>query len=173
MRKLTRMLTAILLCLCLLPAGSGAYAQGAAEGETRLIRVIELTGACIVERAGETLPAAADMALLSGDVIETPEGGAVNVNGVKDEELVKLAQDMRQTEPGDLISYCRKWIAFLEKFAETEPIIPVYSNVYYDFHPEVLREYKINQFTAWSEAIVGSYFSDVPALPAEEAELMD
>ncbi|MBR0514890.1 MAG: ABC transporter substrate-binding protein [Clostridia bacterium] len=101
------------------------------------------------------------------------EGGAVNVNGIKDEELVKLAQDMRQTEPGDLISYCRKWITFLEKFAETEPIIPVYSNVYYDFHPEVLRGYKINQFTAWSEAIVGSYFSDVPEVPAEEAELMD
>lgn len=101
------------------------------------------------------------------------EGGAVNVNGIKDEKLVKLAQDMRQTEPGDLISYCRKWITFLEKFAETEPIIPVYSNVYYDFHPEVLRGYKINQFTAWSEAIVGSYFSDVPEVPAEEAELMD
>ena len=79
MRKLTRMLTAILLCLCLLPAGFGAYAQGAAEGETRLIRVIELTGACIVERAGETLPAAADMALLSGDVIETPEGGSARI----------------------------------------------------------------------------------------------
>ena len=79
MRKLTRMLTAILLCLCLLPAGFGAYAQSAAEGETRLIRVIELTGACIVERAGETLPAAADMALLSGDVIETPEGGSARI----------------------------------------------------------------------------------------------
>ena len=93
------------------------------------------------------------------------EGGAVNVHGVKDEKLVKLAEEMRQTEPGDLLTYCRKWVSFLAQFAETEPMIPVYSNVYYDFHPEVLQNYKITQFVSWADAVAGSYFSDV----AEEA----
>ena len=97
------------------------------------------------------------------------EDSAVNVSGVKDEALVKLAQEMRQTEPGDLLTYCRRWISFLAKFAETEPMIPVYSNLYYDFYPDVLRNYRINQFTTWSEAIVGSYFSDVAETPEAEA----
>lgn len=100
------------------------------------------------------------------------EGGAVNVNGVKDEELVKLAQDMRQTEQGDLLTYCQKWIVFLARFAESEPMIPVYSNVYYDFHPEVLQNYKITQYLSWSDAVVGAFFSDLPEEAAEEGEIL-
>ena len=96
------------------------------------------------------------------------EGGTVNVNGVKDEELVKLAQDMRQTEQGDLLTYCKKWVSFLAQFTESEPLIPVYSNVYYDFHPEVLQEYKITQYISWADAIVGTFFSDVAEEPAAE-----
>ena len=96
------------------------------------------------------------------------EGGAVNVNGVKDEELVKLATDMRQTEQGDLLTYCQKWVGFLAQFAESEPLIPVYSNVYYDFHPLVLQNYNITQYLSWSDAIVGTFFSDLPEEPAEE-----
>ena len=98
------------------------------------------------------------------------EGGAVNVCGVKDEELVKLAGEMRQTEQGDLLTYCTKWLSFLKRFTEVEPMIPVYSNVYYDFHPEVLQNYKITQYISWADAIVGSYFSDVAEEPAEAAE---
>ena len=94
----------------------------------------------------------------------------MNVCGVKDEELVKLAGEMRQTEQGDLLTYCRKWLSFLKRFTEVEPMIPVYSNVYYDFHPEVLQNYKITQYISWADAIVGSYFSDVAEEPAEAAE---
>ena len=52
-------------------------------------------------------------------------------------------------------------------------MIPVYSNVYYDFHPEVLRNYHITQSITWSEAIVGSYFSDVPEGEETKAEEED
>ena len=101
------------------------------------------------------------------------EDGTVNVNGVKDAELVRLAGEMRQTEHGDLLTYCQHWVTFLERFAETEPMIPVYSNVYYDFHPEVLRNYNITQYISWADAIVGSYFSDVPEeAEAEEGEIL-
>ena len=98
------------------------------------------------------------------------EGGAVNVHGVKDEELLKAADEMRQTEPGDLRTYCTRWIDFLKQFAESEPMIPVYSNVYYDFHAENLRNYNINQAFTWSEAIVGSFFSDIPEATEEAGE---
>ena len=77
---------------------------------------------------------------------------------------------MKKTEPGDLLSYVKKWIAFLERFAETEPMIPVYSNVYYDFYPDVLQEYIINSNITWSAAIVPAYLSDPPEEPEEEAE---
>ena len=97
------------------------------------------------------------------------EGSPVNVHGVKDEELLKLAGDMRRTESGDLRTYCTKWVRFLEQFAETEPMIPVYSNIYYDFHTRLLRDYEINEASTWSEAVVGSFFSDVPE-GAEEGE---
>ena len=98
------------------------------------------------------------------------DGGLVNVNGIKDEALAEAAIEMRRTQAGDLLTYCRKWIGFLEKFAETEPMIPVYSNVYYDFHPSVLRNYEITQSITWSQAVVGSYFSDVPEETEETEE---
>ena len=98
-----------------------------------------------------------------------PESGT-NTTGIRDEELYTLAEDMKKTEPGDLLGYCKKWVAFLERFAETEPMIPVYSNVYYDFYPDVLQEYMISSNITWSEAIVPAYLSDPPEEPEEEEE---
>ena len=98
-----------------------------------------------------------------------PESGT-NTTGILDEELYALAEDMKKTEPGDLLTYVKKWVAFLERFAETEPMIPVYSNVYYDFYPDVLQEYIITTNITWSEAIVPAYLSDPPEEPEEEVE---
>ena len=98
--------------------------------------------------------------------------GASNTTGIKDEELYNLAADMKKTEPGDLLTYCQKWVQFLKRFAEVEPMIPVYSNVYADFYPDVLQNYVINENITWSIAIVPSYMSDPPEeVPAEEGEM--
>ncbi len=51
MKKMKWEMCALLLCLCLLLAGFG----GAAESEPRQIRVLTVTGACIVERDGGTM----------------------------------------------------------------------------------------------------------------------
>lgn len=117
-----------------------------------------------------------DMAFLASnfDVMFDPSplfapGGANNTTGINDQELYDLAADMKKTEPGDLLSYCQKWTAFVKRFAEVEPMIPVYSNVYYDFYPDVLQEYNISTNITWSEAIVPAYLSD-PAEETEEAE---
>ena len=120
-----------------------------------------------------------DMAFLASnfDVMYDPSplfrpDSATNTTGIRDQALYDLAADMKKTEQGDLLTYCQKWIAFLKRFAEVEPMIPVYSNVYFDFYPDVLQEYNITTNVTWSEAIVSAYLSDPPEEPeeAEEAE---
>ncbi len=52
-----------------------------------------------------------------------------------------------------------------------EPLIPVYSNVYFDFYTRSLHDYFINSNSTWSRAIVASYMSDYQdELAEEEAE---
>ena len=90
-------------------------------------------------------------------------------SGLADDELWKLAVDMRRTEPEDLMGYCTKWLAFQKRFAEQLPLLPMYSNVYFDFYPQVLHEYKIASNISWPEASIGAYLSDyVPEVPEEE-----
>ena len=50
-------------------------------------------------------------------------------------------------------------------------MIPIYSNVYNDFHTELLRDYFITESITWSDAVVGSYFSDITEEAEEEMEL--
>jgi hypothetical protein len=64
---------------------------------------------------------------------------------------------MRRTEPGDLLGYCQRWLAFQQRFAEVEPMIPMYSNVYFDFYARVLQNYNVASNVTWSQAIVPSY----------------
>ena len=81
-------------------------------------------------------------------------------SGLADDELWKIAVDMRKTEPGDLLGYCTKWLAFQKRFAEVLPVLPVYSNVYFDFYPQVLHEYEVAANISWPQAIISSYLSD-------------
>ena len=94
--------------------------------------------------------------------------GASNFSGNTDQELYDLLQEMRGTESGDLLSYCQKWVQFLERFGEVEPMIPVYTNVYTDFYPITLKEYSIAENMTWSTAIIPAVFDET--LPEEESE---
>jgi ABC-type transport system substrate-binding protein len=98
-------------------------------------------------------------------------GNPLNHTRLADEQLYELAVDMRRTEPGDMLSYCEKWLKFQARFNELEPMIPVYSNVYFDFYPRVLHDYNINDNTTWSRAIVSAYMSDIEEEEAEEEGL--
>ena len=82
-----------------------------------------------------------------------------NFSAVGDEELYRLAVDMRRTEPGDVTGYVRKWLAFQDRFQEVVPAIPLYTNEYYDFYPRALQNYEITGALSWSEAIVDAYMS--------------
>lgn len=73
-----------------------------------------------------------------------------------DEKLYELAVDMRKTEPGDVYSYVKKWVAFQERYNDVLPAIPVYSNYYYDFYVQALEGYNVSLHVTWSQAILYS-----------------
>ena len=87
-----------------------------------------------------------------------------NTTHINDEELYNLAVDMRRTEPGDMLTYMKKWVAFEERFQEVVPCIPVYSNVYFDFYPRELHNYNISSSISWGQAVVEAYLSDAADL---------
>ncbi len=93
--------------------------------------------------------------------------GVMNTTGLRDEKLMALAMDMRRTESGDLLTYCQKWIAFQEYWNEVLPMIPLYSNMYFDFYTPRLQGYSINQHITWSEALSNAYLSNA----AEQEDL--
>ena len=99
--------------------------------------------------------------------IETEDGHHVwKTSGLEDDELWELAVDMRRTEPDDKAGYCAKWLKFQQRIMETLPVLPVYSNVYFDFFPLVLHEYYIADNISWPQTIVGSYLGDYVPEPA-------
>ena len=82
-------------------------------------------------------------------------------------ELYQLALEMAHTEPGDVLGYMEKWIAFQRMFNEQLPMLPFYSNVYFDFFTENLHDYQISEMVTWGNAIVESALYIAP----EEEEL--
>ena len=85
-----------------------------------------------------------------------------------DEVLYRLAVDMRATEPGDTMTYCQKWITFQERFNDVLPMLPIYSNIYFDFYNSFLRNYLIGENVTWTQAIIAAYQSDEPEVEEEE-----
>jgi len=164
------------------------YPAGSAIGgylEERLVKPLAEAGIKLTVEGAEDLLSIyysqeerdSDMLYLATnfDVIFDPApyfeaGNPANRTRIEDEELYQLAVNMRQTEAGDLLSYCEKWLQFQERFNEVEPLIPVYSNVYFDFYTRSLHDYFINSNSTWSRAIVASYMSDYQDELAEEEE---
>ena len=98
---------------------------------------------------------------------ETEDGHHVwKTSALEDDELWEHAVSMRQTEPADVLGYCAKWLEFQKRFMETLPVLPIYSNVYFDFYPQVLHEYMIRDAVSWPQAILGAYLAEY--IPAEE-----
>ena len=86
---------------------------------------------------------------------------------LKDERLQRTASEMSKTEPGDLLTYTKRWIAFQERFNEILPMIPIYGNFYYDFYISKLQNYDIEANVTWGEAIIDAYLGE-EAAAAEE-----
>ena len=80
--------------------------------------------------------------------------------GIADEELYEIAAAMRNTDPKDLGGYVEKWLEFQERFEEVLPMIPLYSNMYYDFYPEALENYDIYSFPTCGQAVVAAKWAE-------------
>ena len=78
-----------------------------------------------------------------------------------DQELYDAAVAMRRTEPGNLLDYVKNWLHWQKRMAELEPVIPLYSNVYFDFYARVLQDYYIASNVAWPQAILPAYLAEV------------
>ncbi|MDO4492850.1 MAG: ABC transporter substrate-binding protein [Clostridia bacterium] len=96
--------------------------------------------------------------------------GMSNRSGIRDNKLYDLAVAMRKTEPGDTLNYCKKWVSFVEYTQQVLPVLPVYSNVYFDFSVEALRNYNVSSYASWPQAAVPAYLSD--AMPEETGEVV-
>ena len=101
--------------------------------------------------------------------------GQLNATGLRDEELMNLALQMRTTNPADARKYVEAWIEFQHRFAELMPVAPLYSNVYFDFFPLDLQDYNIMQHPSWAPALLYAWFGDAPLEEgdSEYVELLD
>lgn len=78
-----------------------------------------------------------------------------NTTFSKDEELDKLSMDMVYgVESGDDQAYLEKWVAFVERWNEYLPEIPLYSNVYYDVMSDKIQNLECNALWGFSQAVV-------------------
>lgn len=87
-----------------------------------------------------------------------------------DEQLYGEAEAMRMTEPGDVLTYLQHWISFQERFNEILPMLPVYSNIYFDFYTDTLQDYYIAENITWGQAIVGAWLGEAPEEEAAPTE---
>ena len=80
--------------------------------------------------------------------------GEGNKTGLIDDLLMRYALDMRRTDVGNAEAYVAKWLQFQERVSQLQPIVPLFSNVYFDFFGTHLRDYTANAYFSWATAIV-------------------
>ena len=97
--------------------------------------------------------------------------GWINCSGLRDEMLMDLAWDLRRTESWDTGSYMRKWLAFQERWIEMMPMVPLYSNVYFDFIAKDIQDYAVEGFATLAQALSYVYIADEP-ITDESAEAL-
>ncbi len=80
--------------------------------------------------------------------------GMSNTTGLRDEALMQLALEMRETMPTEMHQYVLRWMAFQERFVELMPMVPLYSSAYYDFFRPEIEGYSITEHATWAGAVV-------------------
>ena len=93
--------------------------------------------------------------------------------GAARKEICELARDMVRTEPEDLYGFAVKWVKLQEKITERLPLLPVYSNEYFDFFTRRLHDYRVTESETFGRAIVSAYMSDIEEMDAEEKERIE
>jgi hypothetical protein len=76
-------------------------------------------------------------------------------------QMAEYARLMCETEPSDALGFVKKWITFQEQLSDLLPLIPVYSNIYFDSYTSDLMNYDILYYITWGDAIVASSYYNV------------
>lgn len=77
-----------------------------------------------------------------------------NTTGIRDERLMALADQLRRTEPENRAVYLERWFALQQRFMEVLPMVPLYSNTYYDAFGTQLENYHPDQYESWAVAVL-------------------
>jgi len=88
--------------------------------------------------------------------------GLVNTSGLRDEELMMLALDMRTTPAAETHLYALKWLAFQRRWVELMPLAPLYTNIYFDFFTDKLQDYSVAQNMSWALSIPYAWLGEPP-----------
>ena len=81
-----------------------------------------------------------------------------------------MSWEVYHTDKSDLQGFIRKWLDTQVKIAETVPVIPFYSNVYFDFYRSELQDYRVERYLGWGNAIVASWIYTPGAERGNEPE---
>lgn len=80
--------------------------------------------------------------------------GTMNTSGVQDPRLEELARNITAAQPGNREAYLNRWMDFQEYWSEVLPMIPLYSNTYYDLFDSNLVGYFPQFYWSWGTAIL-------------------
>ena len=91
-------------------------------------------------------------------LFEMDESVEVNSNlTLVKNEVYETALEMVTRDPEDIKGFYTLWLCLQQRITEGLPLLPVYSNYYYDFYADTLKNYDITDFITWGEAIVEAY----------------
>lgn len=80
--------------------------------------------------------------------------GTINTSGLQDEKLAALAAAVARVPSRDQEAFLEAWLAFQIYWAEVLPMIPLYSNIYYDLYTPDLTDYNPDRYWNWGTAIL-------------------
>ena len=96
--------------------------------------------------------------------------GLNNTSGLKDEKLMQLADELRRVDPGDTETYMAKWMEFQLYWVEVLPLVPLYSNAYFDFYRPDMYNYTASMYSSWADAILYATIGEPPVEEIVEGE---
>lgn len=80
--------------------------------------------------------------------------GTMNTSGLQDPRLEDLARNITAAQPGNREAYLNRWMEFQDYWSEVLPMIPLYSNTYYDLFDSRLVGYFPQFYWSWGTAIL-------------------
>ena len=80
--------------------------------------------------------------------------GTINTSGLQDKKLAALAKAVTHVHSKDREAFLKGWLDFQIYWAEVLPMIPLYSNTYYDLYTPDLSDYYPENYWNWGTAIL-------------------